>query len=274
MRRLPIALASAAVVSLGLTACGSSSDQASSASPAAAGSLAAIKKSGEITIATEGTYKPFSYHKGGAGELTGYDVDVAKAVAKKLGVKPVFKETQFDGIFAGLKAGRFDLIANEISINPAREKAYDMSDPYTYSPGVVIVRSDNKDIKSLKDLKGKTSAQSLTSNFYKLAKGAGANVEAVEGWAQSVDLLEQGRVDATVNDQLTYLDYKKQKPDAKIKSVGQAGDVSRNAFAAKKGSEKLVTQINSALEALQQDGTLAKYGEKYFGRNVSTPPKS
>ena len=69
------------------------------------------------------------------------------------------------------------------------------------------MKSDNSDISSLADLKGKTSAQSLTSNWYELAKQAGAKVEAVEGWAQAVTLLEQGRVDATINDKLTYLDY-------------------------------------------------------------------
>jgi cystine transport system substrate-binding protein len=228
-----------------------------------------VTEAGVLIVGTEGTYKPFSYHEGGAGDLTGYDVDVVTAVAEKLDLDVKFEETQWDGIFAGLEAGRFDIIANQVSINEDREEKYTLSEPYTVSPGVLIVAKDNTDITSLDDLEGKTTAQSNTSNWYAVAEGAGATVEAVEGWAQAVELLEQGRIDATVNDKLTYLDYLKTKPDAGIKIVAETEEASHSAFALKKGSDDLVEEINKALAELSEDGTLAELSEKYFGEDVS-----
>ena len=141
--------------------------------------------------------------------LVGFDVEIAEAVADKLGLEVDFQETQWDAIFAGLDAGRFDVIANQVSINPEREAKYLFSEPYTVSPGVIVVHEDDDSISSFDDLAGKTTAQSLTSNWYELARASGATVEAVEGWAQAVALLQQGRVDATINDNLTFLDYEK-----------------------------------------------------------------
>ena len=234
-------------------------------------SLADIQAAGKIVIGTEGTYKPFTYHEDGTGDITGYDVEIIQAVAEKLGVEAEFAETQWDAIFAGLDAGRFDLIANQVSITDERIAKYDFSEPYTVSPGVVIVAADNSDITSLADLEGKTTAQSLSSNWYTLAEDNGATVEAVEGWAQAIALLEQGRIDATLNDKLTYLDYVTSKPDAaaKLKVAAETDDPSTNAFVVAKGSTTLVDAINDALEELRADGTLAAISEKYFGEDVS-----
>jgi len=234
-------------------------------------SLADITEAGKIVVGTEGTYRPFTFHEGGAGDLTGYDVEIIEAVAEKLGVEIEYAETQWDAIFAGLDAGRFDLIANQVSITDEREAKYDFSDPYTVSPGVVIVAADNTDITSLADLDGKTTAQSLSSNWFTLAEENGANVEQVEGWAQSIALLEQGRIDATLNDKLTYLDYVTAKPSSadKIKVAAETDDKSRNAFVVAKGSTSLVDAINEALDELRADGILAEISEKYFGADVS-----
>jgi len=196
------------------------------------------------------------------------DVEVAQAVGKELGLKVEFQETQWDGIFAGLEAGRFDVIGNQVSINPERQAKYLFSTPYTVSPSVVVVKKGDTSVKTFADLKGKTTAQSLTSNFYKLAEDAGANVESVEGWAQAVALLEQGRVQATVNDKLTYLDYVKQHPDAKL-AVAAETDPTQSAFAFTKKKDALVKAVDGALAKLASDGTLAKLGKKYFGEDVS-----
>ncbi|TCJ00746.1 amino acid ABC transporter substrate-binding protein [Aeromicrobium sp. IC_218] len=224
---------------------------------------------GVLTVATEGTYRPFTFHEQG-GDLVGYDVEVIEAIAKKLDLKIKFQETQFDAIFAGLDGGRFDLIANQISINPEREAKYLMSEPYTISPGVLIVPADNTDIQGFDDLKGRTTAQSLTSNWFEVAKSFGAEVEAVEGWAQSVALIKDGRVDATVNDKLTLLDYQKQQGgDAGLKVVAETDDPSRSAFVVTKDNAELMDDVDDALEELREDGTLAEIGEKYFGQDVS-----
>ncbi|MCU1404757.1 MAG: Amino acid transporter substrate-binding protein family [Glaciihabitans sp.] len=272
-RLFPVLFTATVATALALAGCSSSGSgdagSTNDATTAAPNSLAAIQEAGVLTVGTEGTYKPFSYHEDGAGDLTGYDVEVITAVAEKLGVEPKFEETQFDAIFAGLDAGRFDVIANQISINEEREAKYDFSTPYTVSPGVLVVKKDNTDITAFADLKGKTSAQSLTSNWYAVAQDNGATVEPVEGWAQSVTLLEQGRVDATVNDKVTYLDYVKQNPDADIKIVAESDDKSSSAVVMAKGNTELQTAINDALAELAADGTLTKLSEEFLGSDVS-----
>jgi cystine transport system substrate-binding protein len=260
-----------AAASIALAACGGTSGTGGSTGASAGGdtSLSSIKSAGEITFATEGTYKPFSYHQGGAGELTGYDVEVAKAVAAKLGVKAKFEETQWDSIFAGLEARRFDAIANQVTVNATRQAKYELSDPYTVSQGVIVTKADNSSIKTFDDLKGRTTAQSLTSNWYTLAKDSGANVEPVEGWAQSVSLLKDGRVDAIVNDKLTFLDYQVTNPNSGLKIAATTKDSSDSAFAFHKGAKALDAAVNTALKELAADGTLSKLSEKYFGQDVS-----
>ena len=260
-----------ATITLALTGCSAATASAGAhgASAAADGSLAAVQKSGTLTVGTEGTYRPFSFHQDGAGALTGYDVEVIRAVAAKLGVKTKFEETQWDAIFAGLTAGRFDVIANQVSITPERSAAYTFSTPYTYSTGVIVVPSKNTSITSFATLSGKTTAQSLTSNWYKLATDSGATVQSVEGWAQSVALVQQGRVDATVNDKLTFLDYKKQTGAAGLKIAAETHDTSKSAFAFAKGSETLATAVDGALHDLTANGTLARISTTYFGTDVS-----
>jgi cystine transport system substrate-binding protein len=253
-------------------ACGSDAARtggSSSKPQAAAPTLAQVKKDGVITVGTEGTYRPFTFHAKGNGALTGYDVDVMRAVAAKLGVQAKFEETQWDAIFAGLDAGRFEAIANQVSITPERTAKYAFSTPYTVSPGVVVVSKDENDISSFADLKGKTTAQSLTSNWYEMAKKDGANVQPVEGWAQAVTLLKQGRVDATVNDRLTFLDYQTTEHDTSLKVAAQTGDVAHNAIAFRSGSDSLVKAVDKALADLKADGTLARISKKYFGEDVS-----
>src|SRR5690606_15618482 len=180
--------------------------------------LANIKSAGAIKIGTEGTYAPFSYHDA-SGKLTGFDVDIGRAIAEHLGVKAEFVEGKWDGLIAGLDVKRYDAVINQVGITDARKAKYDFSDPYIASEAVLIVREDNTDIKSFDDIKGKRSANTLTSNFGKLAQKYGAEVIAVQGFNEAIDLLLSGRVDATINDNLSFLDFKKQKPNAKVKIV-------------------------------------------------------
>jgi cystine transport system substrate-binding protein len=273
-RRLFTATALALTAALAVSACSSDSGDDQSAEPSAPPaesdtSLTDVQEAGVLVVGTEGTYRPFSFHEDGSGDLTGYDVEVIRAVAEELGVEVRFEETQWDAIFAGLEAGRFDVIANQVSITPEREEAYTFSEPYTYSPGVIVVREGDDSIGSFADLEGKTTAQSLTSNWYTLAEENGATIEAVEGWAQAVALVEQGRVDATINDELTFLDYKKQTGAAGLVVAAETDDVSRSAFAFRSGSTALADAVNEALAALAADGTLAEISAEFFGEDVS-----
>jgi cystine transport system permease protein len=223
-----------------------------------------------IKVGTEGVYPPFSYHGGTGTGLTGYDIDVMNAIGKHLGVKVEYVETPFDSMFAALEAGRFDVVANQITFNEERNARYDLSDPYVETTGVLVVRKDEKGITKLADLKGKRAAENITSNWAEVAKGAGATIVGVDEMALAIDNLEQGRVDALVNDKLAIRNYLRTKPDAGIKVVAETNDVSKSVLAARKGSGYL-PQLNKAIADLKADGTLDKIYAKYFGAAVTTP---
>lgn len=244
------------------------SEGAATAAPAAQNSLEAIKASGKLRIGTEGTYAPFTFHDA-SGKLTGFDVEIAEEVAKRLGVEPEFFETQWDGIFAGMDAKRFDVIFNEVSITDERKVKYDFSDPYIVSKAVLIVSDKNEDIKTFADLKGKKAGQSMTSNLSDIARKNGAEIVVTDGFNQAIDLLTSGRIDATVNDGLSYLDLKKQKPDVKIKVVDEIAEGSHSAAVFLKGNDELVKAVSEAIAAMKSDGTYLKISEKYFGADVS-----
>jgi His/Glu/Gln/Arg/opine family amino acid ABC transporter permease subunit len=223
-----------------------------------------------LKVGTEGVYPPFSYHGGTGNGLTGYDIDVMNAIGKHLGVKVEYVETPFDSMFAALEAGRFDVVANQITFNEERNARYDLSDPYVETTGVLVVRKDEKGITRLADLKGKRAAENITSNWAEVAKGAGATIVGVDDMSLAIDNLEQGRVDALVNDKLAIRNYLRTKPDAGIKVVAETDDVSRSVLAARKGSGYL-PQLDKAIADLRADGTLDKIYAKYFGAAVTTP---
>lgn len=223
-----------------------------------------------LKVGTEGVYPPFSYHGGTGNGLTGYDIDVMNAIGKHLGVKVEYVETPFDSMFAALEAGRFDVVANQITFNEERNARYDLSDPYVETTGVLVVRKDEKGITKLADLKGKRAAENITSNWAEVAKGAGATIVGVDDMSLAIDNLEQGRVDALVNDKLAIRNYLRTKPDAGIKVVAETNDVSKSVLAARKGSGYL-PQLNKAIADLKADGTLDTIYAKYFGAAATTP---
>lgn len=259
-RTTPLALALAAGA-LTLAACGGGGSTASE-------SVTDLEESGVLRVGTEGTYSPFSFHDPQTDELTGYDVEVVRAVAEELGVEAEFSEAPFDAIFAGLEASRFDVVANQVSVTEERSARYAFSQPYTVSTGVVVTRADDTSVSSLADVSGKTSAQSVTSNFAEIATTAGAQVEAVEGFAQAVTLLKQGRVDVTINDDLAVLDYLTTTGDTEVQIAAETEDRTEQAFAFRQGSD-LAAAFDGALTQLRADGTLAEISERWFGEDVS-----
>lgn len=265
MKRLFTLLLALSLV-LALAACGTKKDDKTAT---ASNSLyEQIKAKGEITIGTEGTYAPFTFHDK-SGTLTGFDIEITQEVFKRLNIKPKFIETKWDGMIAGLDAKRYDMVANEVAVRPDRQQKYDMSDPYIVSKSVLIVGEDNTTIKSLDDLKGKKVAQSLDSNFRKIAEEHGATNTVVDGFNQSIDLITSGRVDATLNDSLSFLDLKKQRPDVKVKTVYEEANATSNAFLFRKNNDDLVKAVNKALADMKNDGTYLKISQKWFGTDVS-----
>lgn len=264
MKKISLLISSLLIIAVGLTGCATSSNKKDEAKTL----LFKIKSEGKIQIGTEGTYAPYTFHDS-TGKLTGFDVEIAEEVAKRLGVKAEFIETKWDGMFAGLDAKRFDMIVNEVAIKPDRQEKYDFSDSYIVSKAVLIVNSDNDKISKFADLKGKKSAQSLTSNLAKIPQSYGAILEPIDGFNQAIDLLTSKRVDAVVNDSLSFLDLKKQKPDLAIKTVDEVKDAQPNAIMFNKGNKELVDAVNKALADMKSDGTYLKISEKWFGTDVS-----
>lgn len=263
----------ASVAALLLAACGGEKQAADTTQAATEHQslLERINNHGTVTVGTEGTYTPFTYHDE-AGNLTGYDVEVARAVADKLGVKLEFKETQWDAMLAGLKAERFDMVANQVSLTtPERRATFDKSTDYSYSGAMAVVRADDDRIHSLSDFKGLASAQSLSSNYGEMAEKAGAKIVPVDGMAQALALVQQKRADFTFNDSLALLDYLKKNPDSGLKIAWRAPETEKlgAGLILNKGNDEALAKINAAVESLHEDGTLKKLGEQFFGEDVS-----
>lgn len=234
----------------------------------AGANLDSIRSSGTLTIGTEGTYAPFTFHDQ-SGQLVGFDVEIGEEVAKRMGVKAQFIEGKWDGLIAGLGASRYDAVVNEVGITDERKAKFDFSDPYVASKAALIVRADDSAIKSFADLSGKKAAQSLTSNYGKMAEKAGAELVATDGFDQSIALVVQGRADATINDSLSFYDFKKKQPDAPVKIAATEPDASYSGIIVRKGDPELVAAINKALKEMKDDGTYDAISKKYFGQDVS-----
>ena len=227
-----------------------------------------IKTAGVLRIGTEGTYAPFTFHDN-TGALVGFDVEIGREVAERLGVEAEFVEGPWDGLIAGVDANRYDVVINQVGITEERQAKYDFSEPYIASKAALVVKGDNADITSFESLAGKKSAQTLTSNYGKLAEQYGAELVPTEGFDQSIALVLQGRADATINDSLSFYDFKKQQPDADVKIVATEADADFSGVLLAKGKPELVEAINAALASIKEDGTYAEISEKYFGEDVS-----
>lgn len=233
--------------------------------------LATVKEKGVITVAMEGTWAPWTYHDE-SGELVGFDVEVAKAIAAKLGVEVKFEEGEWDGLLAGVESGRYDIMVNGVGYTEDRAQAYNFSKPYCFNKTALIVRSDNEDIKSVADLKGKTTCNSANSTYQLIAEAAGAKVLDVETLDGTLEMVLAGpeRADATLNAEVSFFDYMAQHPNAALKIAAYADEIEQVCIIMpKNGTDSLRDAINKAIDELRADGTLAAISTKYFGGNIT-----
>ena len=233
--------------------------------------LSEIQAKGTITVAMEGTWAPWTYHDEN-DNLVGYDVEVATEIAKKLGVEPQFIEGEWDGLLAGLDAGRYDIMVNGVDITEERAEKYDFSEPYAYNRTAVITKGDNDTINSLEDLKDKKTANTISSTYAQLAEQYGADVTGVDDLNQTFELLNSGRIDATLNAEVTFYDYTKEHPDANVKIAVLTQDANEVAIPLRKGDETATLReaINTAIDELRASGQLKELSEKYFGTDISS----
>lgn len=281
-RRTFISLMSvmAAAGVLSLSGCGSSSSTAASASAAASGAasaaegsdlLSTIQNRGTLIVALEGAWQPWSFHDE-SDALVGYDVEVSRAIAEKLGVEPEYVESDWDSLFAGMDAGRYDMVCNGVEVTDERSKTYDFTTPYGYIHTALAVKKENDSITSFEDLDGKTTANSLASTYMELAESYGATVQGIDTLEETIQLLTAGRIDATLNADVSFYDYLNVHPDADFKIVAQTEDASHVAIPLRKGEEtaSLLEAINAAIDELRAEGTLTELSEKYFGQDISS----
>ena len=262
MKRVLAMVCALALLTLGLSGCAKKQESADH--------LARIKEKGTITVAMEGTWAPWTYHNE-QDELVGYDVEVAQKIAEKLGVTVSFVEGEWDGLLAGLDDGRYDLMVNGVGVTAERQQKYDFSTPYAYNRTAVIVRGDYDEIHSMEDLKGKTTANTISSTYATQAEKYGATVTGVDDLNQTIELLLAGRIDATLNAEVTFSDYLKAHPDANIKVATFSDEVEQVAIPVRKGedSASLLAAVNQALKELAESGELTALSEKYFGIDIS-----
>ncbi|MBQ3668400.1 MAG: transporter substrate-binding domain-containing protein [Clostridia bacterium] len=234
-----------------------------------------IKSKGKIVVAMEGTWMPWTYHDA-SGALTGFDVEVANALAAKLGVEVEFQECPWDSIFAGVDSGRYDLAINGVDWTQERADSLTLSDPYVYNYPVLIVKEGNEEIKTFADLNGKKTANTVSSTYAALAESYGATNQGVDDLIATFELVMQERVDATINSADTFASYKAENPDAPIVIVAQADTANSVVIVMKSGDESatLLAEINKAIAELKADGTLSQLSIKYFGTDMTALPST
>nr|WP_081779463.1 transporter substrate-binding domain-containing protein [Oceanobacillus picturae] len=240
----------------------------------------AIQESGEIVVGTSGTLLAASYYDGeeeSKDQLTGYDVEVMREIAKRLDLDITFEIMGIDGMLPAVKSGRIDVAANDVEATDKRKKEFNFSEPYKYSYSTMVVRKeDNSGIESLEDLDGKIAGGGATTIYSQIAEHYGAEIKTYgnapnEAYLRDVD---NGRTDVIVNDYYLskfgvagFPDFDIHlHPDLKFHPTEQAVVIPKDA-------DKLTEEINKALEAMREDGTLTKLAEEFYNEDASQKPE-
>ena len=243
------------------------------AAATAADLLATVKQRGVLRIAMEGTYPPFNFKDQKSGQLAGYDADVARLIAARLGVKAEFVATEWSAILAGLGAGKYDVIVSQVGITPRRQQAFDFSRPYTYSaPQLIVRRNETTAYRSLADLKGRKVGVGQGSVFEQQARAMpGIEVKSYPAAPENLQDLAFGRIDAALNDSLmvAYLLKNSQLP---IRAGARVGDVERMGIALRKGNPAFHAAVDKALDDARADGSLKQASLKWFGVDATRAP--
>lgn len=258
MKKVSKAVLSAALLAT-LAGCSSKSEDTS---------LKDVQASGELKIGLEGDWQPFSYHHED-DNLVGYDVEVATKVAEKLGVKAVITEGPWDGLLTGLDTGVYDVVVNGVDVTPERSETFDFTDAYAYDHIDLVVKKENTEISSFEDLKGKKSANSTGSTYAEMGEEYGATVSNVPTLAETMELVLNGTVDATINADTSIQDYLNTTGEKGLKVVAQDDEATEYAIPVKKGNTSLKEAINDALKELREEGTLKELSVKYFGADLT-----
>lgn len=262
-RRLALALGGASIAAV-LTACSSAGEEGEGSEDI----LARIQENGVIRIGLEGTYRPYAFHDE-TGELVGFEKEIADAIAAGLGVEPEYVETEWDSLIAGLDVDRYDLVVNNVGITPERQEKYDFSVPYARSVGRVAVPEDSA-VQTLEELEGVRAAQTATSNWAAQMEEVGAEIVPVQGFAEAIELVIQGRADATANDLISFQTYQEEHPEAAFRLLDAElpTDVEVGVLM-QKGQESLLSEVDEILVGMKDDGSLSAIYEEWVGQDIT-----
>ncbi|MFC0675958.1 transporter substrate-binding domain-containing protein [Brachybacterium hainanense] len=274
-RRTALALAGGGGLAALLAACGEPQTRGEDGtvvsdgggSPAA-DALASIRSSGTVRIGVEGTYRPYAFHDD-SGALVGFEKDIADAIAGGLGAEAEYIETEWDSLLAGLDVDKYDLVINNVGITPERQEKYLFSQPYARAIGRVAVPEDSE-IQAMADLKGARAAQTATSNWAATMEGLGAEIIPVQGFAESIELVVQGRADATANDLVSFQTYLEENPGAPFRLLEEELPLDEEiGVIMPKGQEALLAAVDEILTGMKQDGSLTAIYQEWVGQDLS-----
>ncbi|QAS54023.1 transporter substrate-binding domain-containing protein [Halobacillus litoralis] len=258
-----------------LAACGSSEDDGETTgdtnedtTEGSADTEYNLVEDGKFTFAASGEFRPFSMTDA-SGEMTGYDIDVANAIAEELGLEPNPQKQKFASIVEGVKTERFDAAVASHTITEERQKEVDFSTPYYYSGAQIFTRPDS-DVQSLEDLEGMEIAISKGSTYSKYAEEVTDNVKTYDSDVVALQSLAKGRHDAVITDFLTGKEASGEGLEIEAKEMIER---SEQAIAVSKENEALLEEINAALDKLRENGTLTEISEEYFGEDITTVPE-
>lgn len=258
------------MVVLVVSACGSkTTDNSSSNGAQASNELEQIKSAGTMKVGMMGTYRPYNFLNDNK-EMDGFDADIAREVAKRLGVEVEFVSQEFSGLTPSLQSKKIDAIISQMTITDERKQALDFSEGYITNQVKIIVKDDNNDITKLEDFKGKTIGVGLGTNDETylrnevLPKVGDFTIKTYDDVITSLKDLDAGRIDATINN-LYALKPIIDSNGFKIKAVGEPIKSDQAGIAVRKNNPELVAALNEALQGMKDDGTYNTIFKKWFG---------
>ena len=269
-RKSFLIVATTMILTLILSACGggAANDEADNANQKTS-LLQEIKDRGVMKVGVMGTYQPYNFLNENK-EMDGFDVDIAKEVAKRLGVKTEFVAQEFSGMIAGLRAEKFDVVISQMTITDDRKKQMDFSEPYITNNVKIIVQEDNNTITKLEDFKGKNIGVALGTNdetylrTVALPEVGEFNIRTYDDVVTTLKDLDAGRIEATINNMYA-LKPVVEKQGFKIKAVGDPIKSDKAGIATRKGNEDFIAELNRILDEMKADGTHAEIHKKWFG---------
>ena len=182
---------------------------------------------------------------------------------------PEYIETEWDSLIAGLDVDRYDLVINNVGITEERQQKYAFTEPYAQSIGRIAVPEDSE-VQTAEELEGKRSAQTATSNWAQQMEKLGAEIVPVQGFAEAIELVVQGRVDATANDFISFQTYQEEHPDAAFRLLDAElpTDVTVGVIMQQE-QQPLLDAVDEILAGMKEDGSLAAIYEQWVGQDIT-----